>query len=90
MYKINATLIIIVILLGCSINPQMQVPNTLRDTGRPTLHAVQNERLNDLMLRMNALVFEQIQTEIEISRDRAGARLLESLKLQISCNKALI
>jgi len=98
MYKINATLIIIVILLGCSINPQMQVPNTLRDTGRPTLHAVQNERLNDLMLRMNALVFEQIQTEIEISRDRrrkalriaeAANKLQQSVDLILAAQPAL-
>jgi len=98
MYKTNAILIIIVIFLGCTTNRQMQVPNTLRDTGRPALHAVQNQRLNDLMLRMNALVFEQIQTEIEISRDRrrkalriaeAANKLQQSVDLILAAQPAL-
>ena len=98
MYKKNTILVAIVILLGCSASPQTRHPNTLHDTGNPALHAVQNERLNDLMLRMNALIFEQIRTEIEISQDRrrkalriakAAGKLQQSVDLIIAVQPSL-
>lgn len=67
----NIILVVIAILLGgCSTKLQTPAPATLHDTGDPALHALQNERLRELMVRMNRLVFEQIRTEIEIDQDR--------------------
>jgi len=98
MYKKHTILVAIVVLLGCSASPQTRYPNTLHDTGNPALHAVQNERLSDLMLRMNALVFEQIRTEIEIGQDRrrktlriaeAAGKLQQSVDLIVAVQPSL-
>lgn len=38
--------------------------------GSPSLHAVHNERLHDLMMRMNSLLQEQIRTGLEVEQER--------------------
>ncbi len=43
---------------------------TLLDTGKPALHAVQSERLQKLMSRLNDLMFERMLTEVELDRER--------------------
>jgi len=44
--------------------------STLQDTGKPALHAIQSERLQDLMSRLNDLMFEHLLTEVELDRER--------------------
>lgn len=56
-------------LLACSSSPQPDMPASLQETGKPALHAVTNERLRTLMAQMNALLFEQIRTEIELEEE---------------------
>lgn len=43
---------------------------TLHDTGIPALHAIQSERLQSLMSRLNDLMFERMLTEVELDRER--------------------
>lgn len=42
----------------------------LPDTGKPALHAVQSERLRNLMMQLNDLMFERMQTEVALDRER--------------------
>jgi len=44
--------------------------STLQDTGKPALHAIQSERLQDLMSRLNDLMFEHLLTEVELDKER--------------------
>ena len=59
----------------------------LENTGKPALHAVHSERLESIMERLDALMFERQRTQVEIARDRrrlteqaedVSAELLES------------
>ncbi len=40
------------------------------ETGEPAMHAVQNSRLQDVMHQINALVYDQLSSEINLSKER--------------------
>ncbi|MDD1612170.1 MAG: cytochrome c [Methylococcaceae bacterium] len=56
------------LLLACG--SERQNSPSLQDTGKPALHAIQSERLQGLMSRLNDLVFERMLTEVELDRER--------------------
>jgi len=66
------------LLLACG--AERHASPTLQDTGKPALHAIQSERLQDLMSRLNDLMFEHLLTEVELDRERR-LRLQEMAKV---------
>jgi cytochrome c556 len=42
----------------------------LEDTGRPAVHAVHGQRLQTIMRRLEALMFERQRTAVDIARER--------------------
>ena len=40
------------------------------DTGEPAMHAVHNTRLKQVMSEINSLVYEQMQSEVDLSQER--------------------
>jgi hypothetical protein len=65
MPRIVALLFGAALVAGCA-----SAPEGLPDTGNPALHAVDDERLRELMGEMNNLVFERMRTELDIDRER--------------------
>lgn len=70
--RIRPALVCLVLSLaaGCSANPRSMPADQLQNTGKPALHAIMDERLRTLMAQMNALMFEQIRTEVELDHER--------------------
>lgn len=76
------------LLTACTL--QTAAPEIPTAAGVPVLHAIHDERLQQLMDEMNHLMFERMRTELELDRDRrrktkaiaetAGA-MLETLDL---------
>jgi hypothetical protein len=40
------------------------------DTGEPAMHAVRNSHLHEIMLQINALVYEQLQNEVGVNWEK--------------------
>lgn len=55
---------------GCSSQPERFESTSLPNTGKPTLHAVHERRLDGLMRQMNSLMFDNLRTELELDRER--------------------
>jgi len=55
---------------GCSSQPERFELTSLPNTGKPTLHAVHESRLDGLMRQMNSLMFDNLRTELELDRER--------------------
>lgn len=68
--RANLLFIFIACSTACTPNSSPFGPGGLPETGRPALHAVQNERLHDLMDEINSLMFERMRTQLDIDRER--------------------
>lgn len=58
----------VLLLVACT--AEQHTNPRLQNTGKPALHAVQSERLQHLMQRLNDLMFERMLTEVELDRER--------------------
>lgn len=65
-----AIMLAILLVPGVGAEDKRRKPEGTGQDGAPALHAVQNDRLLELMNRMNALLFERMPTELEIDQER--------------------
>jgi cytochrome c556 len=68
--RTTALIVALLWVTACETSPPRTGPKALPKTGQPALHAVQNARLDELMIEMNSLMFDRMRTELDIDRER--------------------
>ncbi|MGR9108254.1 MAG: hypothetical protein ACU843_15140 [Gammaproteobacteria bacterium] len=68
----RAPLLIVVLfcITACSRTSSRIPAGGLPDNADPALHAVQNERIHELMTEMNSLMYDRMRTELDIEQER--------------------
>lgn len=71
MSKFLATSLCLVLFTACSPKSGGHVTaDAVDQTGQPALHAIRNEELHELMLRMDGLMHERFMTETQLDGER--------------------